>query len=73
PPNPLPRADMDALLQQALHECVEAGVVGNTATPWLLKRLAELSGGRTVQVNLALLEANARLAGQIANALRLSP
>ncbi len=66
----LPRVEMDAMLNQALAECAQAGVSGNATTPWLLQRLAELSNGRTVQVNLALLEANARLAGQIARTLQ---
>ncbi|MCS7208047.1 MAG: pseudouridine-5'-phosphate glycosidase [Fimbriimonadales bacterium] len=65
----IPRAELDALLSQALTECAAAGVSGGAVTPWLLRRLAELSAGRTVQVNLALLEANARLAGQIATRL----
>ena len=37
-------------------------------TPFLLARLAEASGGRTLAANVALLEHNARLAGQIAAA-----
>ncbi len=37
-------------------------------TPFLLARLAEASGGRTLVANVALLEHNARLAGQIAAA-----
>jgi len=68
----LAHAEMDALLQQALAECDAAGVSGSATTPWLLQRLAELSEGRTVKVNLALLESNARLAGQIAKRLSLS-
>lgn len=68
----LTRTEMDALLNQALAECEAAGVSGSATTPWLLRRLAELSAGRTIQVNLALLEANARLAGQIAKHLSLS-
>lgn len=66
----IPRAEMDAMLSQALAECAQAGVLGSATTPWLLKRLAELSNGRTVQVNLVLLEANARLAGQVACAIQ---
>jgi len=68
----LTHTEMDALLHQALAECAAAGVSGSATTPWLLQRLAELSEGRTVQVNLALLESNARLAGQIAKHLSLS-
>ncbi|MCS7300835.1 MAG: pseudouridine-5'-phosphate glycosidase [Fimbriimonadales bacterium] len=63
---------MDALLQQALAECAAAGVSGSATTPWLLRRLAELSDGRTLQANLALLEANAHLAGLIAARLATS-
>ena len=61
--------ELDALLQQAIAECAAAGVAGAATTPWLLARLAELSDGRTLAVNHALLEANARLAGAIAHAL----
>lgn len=68
----LARAEVDALLCHALAECETAGVSGSATTPWLLQRLAQLSEGRTVQVNLALLESNARLAGQIAKRLSLS-
>lgn len=62
----IPPDEMEALLRQALEECAAAGIAGSATTPWLLRRLSELSAGRTLQVNLALLEANARLAGQIA-------
>jgi len=65
----LPPAVLDALLQQAIAECAAAGVAGAATTPWLLARLAELSDGRTLAVNRALLAANARLAGMIAHAL----
>ncbi len=65
----IPPDEMDALLQRALHECEQAGVRGSGITPWLLERLGTLSEGRTLKVNLALLEANASLAGRIAYAL----
>lgn len=62
----IPHSEMEAMLHQALAECAQAGVGGSATTPWLLQRLAQLSNGRTVRVNLSLLEANARLAGAIA-------
>jgi pseudouridine-5'-phosphate glycosidase len=65
----LPPAALEAMLQQAMDECAVAGVSGAATTPWLLARLAQLSDGRTIAVNRALLEANARLAGAIACAL----
>ncbi len=67
----LPRAELDALIEQATHECAAAGVSGAATTPWLLARLAQLSDGRTLAVNRALLQANARLAGAIAQALMI--
>jgi pseudouridine-5'-phosphate glycosidase len=38
-------------------------------TPYLLSAVSRETGGRTLKTNLALLEANARLAGEIAVAL----
>src|SRR5262245_48767393 len=46
-----------------------AGVTGARLTPFLLARLAELSGGRTLAANRALVVANARLAAEMAGAL----
>ena len=47
----------------------QAPAGGRDATPRLLARLHEVTGGRTLEVNLALARANARLAGAIAAAL----
>ncbi|HEU5055348.1 MAG TPA: pseudouridine-5'-phosphate glycosidase [Kofleriaceae bacterium] len=47
------------------------GVRGKDLTPFLLARLAGLSGGRTVAANRALALSNAQLASQIAAALAL--
>ena len=46
-----------------------AGVHGKARTPFLLAALAELTDGRSLEANLALLEANARLAGAVAAAV----
>lgn len=56
--------------EQALAAARAEAVTGKAVTPFLLARLAALSGGATVAANLALLEANARLAGAIAVADR---
>ncbi|MFQ5774912.1 MAG: pseudouridine-5'-phosphate glycosidase [Kiloniellaceae bacterium] len=71
PPPAEAAPDSDSLerwIEQALATAQAQGVRGKAVTPFVLARLAELSGGRTVAANLALLEANARLAGQIAAA-----
>jgi pseudouridine-5'-phosphate glycosidase len=44
------------------------GVRGKARTPFLLAALAEITGGRSLESNLALLEDNARVAGRIAAA-----
>jgi pseudouridine-5'-phosphate glycosidase len=46
-----------------------AGVRGRDLTPFLLACLAEETGGRSLEANLALLEANAALAGEVAVSL----
>ena len=57
-------------LTQAAHaDAHAAGVRGKDLTPYLLERLAVRSDGATVQVNLRLLEGNARLAAEIASAI----
>ena len=58
-----------AWVEQATHEAARAGVQGKFLTPFLLRRLSELSSGQTDTVNLRLLEENTRLAAQIAGAM----
>lgn len=67
--------EFDDLLHQAEADAGAAGVRGKDVTPFLLSRFAELTGGRTVQINQALVVANARLAARVARAymeLRIS-
>jgi pseudouridine-5'-phosphate glycosidase len=49
----------------------EAGRTGKELTPHLLARLAELSAGRTVAINLRLLKENVALATEVACALAI--
>ena len=71
--NPVPeaaalsRAEVEDWIATALDEAT--GIAGPEVTPFLLSRLAELSGGRTLGANVALLEDNARVAARIARAL----
>ncbi|HKX56084.1 MAG TPA: pseudouridine-5'-phosphate glycosidase, partial [Xanthomonadales bacterium] len=73
--NPIPQEhalDQDTLEQaiaQAVAEADAARVKGKALTPWLLARLEQLSGGDSVQANIALLLNNARLGAQIAVAM----
>jgi pseudouridine-5'-phosphate glycosidase len=65
----LPRAEVEAWIEQAQREADEQGVHGQAVSPFLLARVAELSGGRSLQANLALLRNNARVAAAVAKQL----
>jgi pseudouridine-5'-phosphate glycosidase len=62
----LTRGEVEWFIASALRGAEEAGVRGKNLTPFLLRELARLSGGRTLRANTALLAANAGLAGRIA-------
>jgi pseudouridine-5'-phosphate glycosidase len=65
----LPGEDLLAATRLAEARLEAAGVTGKAVTPFLLAALADETDGRSLQANLALLEANARLAASIAVAL----
>lgn len=66
----LPRGEIEAFIAAALRAAETAGVRGKEVTPFLLQEVARLSGGKALQANIALLVANATLAGQIAVSYR---
>ena len=61
--------ELENLTAQAKSEADGDGIGGKAITPYLLKRIGELSGGRTLAANQALVAANARVAAKIAVAL----
>ena len=65
----LPDAVARAVAAQAAGEADVAGVHGPALTPWLLARIAVITGGASVRANTALIVNDARTAGQIARAL----
>ncbi len=65
----LPPGKVDGAIAQATQEAAAQGVHGKRVTPFLLKRVAELTGGESRRSNTALLINNARVAGRIAVAL----
>lgn len=58
-------------LDQAEDEAEDAGVVGRGVTPFVLGRLHALSGGKTLEANVALVKSNAKLAAELAGAMSL--
>ncbi len=70
--NPIPEKDaipaeeMESTIDLALKAAEQNKIVGAAITPFLLNKLAELTKGRSLQANLALLRNNAKLAAEIA-------
>ena len=72
---PVPEADQvpfgeaEAAITTAIEEAAAQGVHGKALTPFLLKRISELSKGTSQRANVSLLVNNARVGGLIAFAL----
>ncbi len=65
----LPRELVDAAVATAVSDAAQRGIRGAALTPHLLAAIAAATDGRSMRTNLALLEANAALAGEIASHL----
>lgn len=68
----IPKSEMEPLIEKASKEAKEQGIHGKEVTPFLLQRINELTKGKSMRANLALLLNNARLAARIARAWRTS-
>jgi pseudouridine-5'-phosphate glycosidase len=70
--NPIPEgeallaADIEAQIAMACRQADAAGVSRKDLTPFLLARINELTGGRSLKANIALVKNNAALAAEIA-------
>lgn len=70
--NPVPQeqamdeAEINQYIDQALREATEQNIIGKLATPFLLARVSELTEGKSLATNIALVLNNAKLAAQIA-------
>lgn len=65
----IPRPEIMPMIEAALAEAAAAGVSAKAVTPFLLQRLFELSSGRSLVANIALVRNNARLGAAIAREL----
>ncbi|MFW5814233.1 MAG: pseudouridine-5'-phosphate glycosidase [Spirochaetota bacterium] len=76
--NPIPEDDelehgyIEEVIQRAVAEAEAQGVAGRDLTPFLLGRIVELTDGRSLEANIALVKNNARVAGMIAARVRTS-
>ena len=72
--NPIPEeysmdpAVINRAIDQAVSECEANGIHGKATTPFLLARVAELTGGNSLASNIQLVYNNARLAARTASA-----
>ncbi|MBI5277458.1 MAG: pseudouridine-5'-phosphate glycosidase [Burkholderiales bacterium] len=66
----MPRDEIDAITQQALADAKAQGVAGKAVTPFLLARIRDLTGGRSLAANIALVKHNAAVGARLAVALR---
>ncbi|MEO1290498.1 MAG: pseudouridine-5'-phosphate glycosidase [Chloroflexota bacterium] len=75
---PVPEADAldydlaEQAIEQATAEAEQQGIHGKEVTPFVLSRVVELTDGKSMIANQALLQNNARVAAQIASLLSLA-
>jgi len=65
----MPAEEIDAIIRQALGEADAQGVKGKAVTPFLLARIKELTEGRSLATNIALVKHNALVGARLAVAL----
>jgi pseudouridine-5'-phosphate glycosidase len=66
----IPRAEMEPVIERALQDAETRGIVGKSVTPYLLQRVFELTEGRSLSANIALVLNNAAVATQIAREMK---
>jgi pseudouridine-5'-phosphate glycosidase len=64
----LPAGEIDRIVEQALADMDVRGIHGKDATPFLLGRIVEITGGASLTANIALVKNNAHLGAQVAAA-----
>ncbi|MGE0119762.1 MAG: pseudouridine-5'-phosphate glycosidase [Dongiaceae bacterium] len=62
----IPAATIERAIAAALQEMAARGIGGKEATPFLLTKVNEITGGVSLEANIALIENNARLGAEIA-------
>lgn len=62
----IPAAEIDGVISEALAELSVQGISGQAVTPFLLSRIVDQTGGRSLQANISLVKRNAALAAEVA-------
>ena len=69
PGDEIPADELAPIIAQAQADAEANGIIAKAVTPFLLQRIFELTEGRSLQANIALVRNNARLAAKIAQSL----
>jgi pseudouridine-5'-phosphate glycosidase len=69
PESAMKNEEIDGIIAQALREADDQGVKGKAVTPFLLARIKDLTGGRSLATNIALVKHNALVGARLAVAL----
>ncbi|MFD1159583.1 pseudouridine-5'-phosphate glycosidase [Roseovarius aestuarii] len=64
--NEIPAGRLAPMITRATQEATDQGISGKALTPYLLKRIHELSDGQSLKANIALILNNARLGAKVA-------
>jgi pseudouridylate synthase len=73
--NPIPKEEeleesyINSIIEEALKEAEEKQIAGKAVTPFLLDKVKTLTGGKSLEANIALVKNNAILAAKIAASL----
>ncbi|MFP7673081.1 pseudouridine-5'-phosphate glycosidase [Marivita sp. S0852] len=65
----IPQSEINPIIARATQDAEAHGIAGKDLTPYLLQRIFELTDGRSLDANIALVLNNARLGAQIAREL----
>jgi pseudouridine-5'-phosphate glycosidase/pseudouridine kinase len=67
----IPKDTMDSIIEEALRQADASGITGKDNTPFVLAKVKELSQGRSIPANQALIESNVRRATIVARELAI--
>lgn len=62
----IPKEEIDVAINQAVKEAAEQGFHGHANTPFILARIKDLTQGRSIPVNRALIQGNVKVAAEVA-------
>lgn len=65
----IPKDIITPIIKQAVSDGQQKGINGKELTPFLLKRIFELTNGKSLKTNIALIKNNAKLAAELSNLL----